>query len=108
MSRFCCDCHFLNISEEDQNKSDKGKVPNICEKYMTNLYHLEFHPNILKCDACIKDAKRVKYKCYFDFLGKELMIESENGINEFSKGFWLNEDFKFTKVSDCFVLDTTK
>jgi len=44
-------CQYLNISEKDQNLYSR-KPDHRCHKYNVRLYHLRFHPNIVKCRAC--------------------------------------------------------
>lgn len=40
------------------------------------------------------------YKCYFTLEGIWYEVESKDGILDFSNGFWVNDDFQFTKGED--------
>lgn len=47
------------------------------------------------------------YKCYFNFpklylgRGEAHTVIGEDGLHAFTKGFWLTENLKLTKGSDC-------
>ncbi len=43
---------------------------------------------------------RVVYRCEFQFLGNRMSVFSNEGLSDFTSGFWLNWDMKFTKGSD--------
>ena len=49
---FFCDpgCVNLNIKETDKNNSNQ---PHFCTKYKQTLFHLNFHPHIIKLNDCI-------------------------------------------------------
>jgi len=58
MNKFCDNCEFLNITEEEQDKLSNivgYKLNHICKEYGTKLYHNDYHPNIVRCDECIAD-----------------------------------------------------
>jgi hypothetical protein len=41
-----------------------------------------------------------RYLCYFQFRGKDWTASSGNGPREFSEGFWIDENYQFTKGMD--------
>ncbi len=56
--RYCNDCEFLSINEEDQNRiKELGGVclPHICEKYNKRVLHYPYtEPYIHPCEECEK------------------------------------------------------
>lgn len=59
MSDYCPrDCKHLNITEYQQDML-KGNIPDeyrhhYCLKYGVRLWHLLAHPNLYRCEACLK------------------------------------------------------
>lgn len=49
---FCGECCYLSITEEEQNKI-RPTPEHICNKYNVKLYHLIYHPKILRCNQCV-------------------------------------------------------
>lgn len=41
------------------------------------------------------------YICVFNFQGITRNVETQEGIHAYSQGFWINEEFEYTKASDC-------
>lgn len=64
IERFCDDnCIYLSCNERFQNvyyNVNKERPPHVCKKYKKRLYHLEYHPNICKCEKCMKEQQGVK------------------------------------------------
>ena len=58
--KFCDDnCIYLSCNERFQNvhyNVNKERPPHMCKKYKKKLYHWEYHPNICKCDECLKES----------------------------------------------------
>lgn len=56
------DCRYLSITEERQD-AIKGVVKptphHICLKYDARLYHLSAHPDLYRCEECIKDETEI-------------------------------------------------
>jgi len=57
-----CDpkCEFLNPTEADQDKM-KFKGPHMCNKYLKEVRHRQFHPELIKLDECLGSDE--EYKC---------------------------------------------
>ena len=51
MPRFCDNCSFLNITEEEQNKQ-KNKDRHICNRYKKVLLHNGYHPQLPVLNEC--------------------------------------------------------
>lgn len=51
MPRFCDNCSFLNITEEEQNKQ-KNKDRHICNRYKKVLLHNGYHPQLPVLTEC--------------------------------------------------------
>lgn len=51
MPRFCENCSFLNITEEEQNKQ-KNKDKHICNRYKKVLLHNGYHPKLPVLTEC--------------------------------------------------------
>ncbi len=48
-------CKYLNITEKEQDEHrSKGYMhtAHYCKKYNKSLYHLRYHPNIIKIGDC--------------------------------------------------------
>jgi hypothetical protein len=43
---------------------------------------------------------KIKYWCYYTFQGKREMTSSENGLQVFRDGFWINNEGDFTTGED--------
>ena len=60
-NRFCGECKHLNYTEEEQRRSrTQGGydfiVDHFCKKYMIRVTHKNQHPNIFRCDECMKEG----------------------------------------------------
>lgn len=53
-----CDdwCEYLSIKELEQRKHP-DKPDHICLKYNTRVKHGPFHPKLMRCEECLKNAK---------------------------------------------------
>lgn len=51
MPRFCGNCSFLNITEEEQSKQ-KNKDRHICNRYKKVLLHNGHHPQLPVLTEC--------------------------------------------------------
>lgn len=49
--RFCGNCKFLSITEEEQDKQ-KNKDRHVCNRYSEILLHNGFHPRIPVLNIC--------------------------------------------------------
>lgn len=57
MSEFCPrDCKYLNLTEEKQNMLDEPALHK-CLKYKVRLYHMLAHPELYRCEECLKETK---------------------------------------------------
>lgn len=60
MNNFCPrDCEYLSLKESEQYALSKklGFIPpHICNKYGQRLYHLSAHPQLYKCEECLKEG----------------------------------------------------
>ncbi len=63
---FCGECKYLNPTEREQSIK---KEYHICQKYKVRLYHREFHPEILKCSACINEGSNLMQTVYTSISG---------------------------------------
>lgn len=51
--KFCYDnCHFLNPSENEQDKMGGIKIPHFCILYKKCVKHEGFHPKLIKLEEC--------------------------------------------------------
>lgn len=49
---FCGECCYLSVTEEEQNEI-RPKPEHVCNKYNVKLYHLTYHPRLLRCYQCV-------------------------------------------------------
>jgi hypothetical protein len=55
---FCpADCEHLDPAESSQTRK---KEPHICRKYQTQVYHEIFHPKLVRCNECQRQASNNK------------------------------------------------
>jgi hypothetical protein len=51
--RFCKDdCKYLSITEEQQQIVGSKKNPHICTKYNYRVYHMQYHPQLVRLGKC--------------------------------------------------------
>lgn len=73
VTQFCNGCEYLKNTEEEQKQN--RNLSHICLKYKRKLFHLNYHPNILKLATCrremekiLKDQERQETEEYNDYL----------------------------------------
>ena len=97
-----------NIQEVDfhEDLMSRKKSTRACKKYKQRLW-IGDDRELERLDHCELEFKKITtYECYFTFGTRELVVDCNElqrsyGIDEFSHGFWINDDLKFTKGSDC-------
>lgn len=60
-SEFCPkDCKYLTLTELQQDNLFKAIhriYPHMCSKYEAKLYHMWAHPDLYRCEACLKNTE---------------------------------------------------
>lgn len=51
--KFCpTNCHWLSLTEFEQDKQKTHRDDHWCNRHNKRLYHLDAHPSIYKCEEC--------------------------------------------------------
>lgn len=115
--KFCPkDCPCLSLTEKRQKelKNLTGMDSHhFCKKYGDRLYHLDAHPNLYKCEACLKELNKthkyvilVKGSPFGDgdsvlgyMTSKEFAVTLCNEYNTDCKLQGLNENYYFIEAT---------
>lgn len=98
------DCPNIKGIKFDQDLMSRKKSTFCCEKYSQRLWFLDDTSDLERLECCeMLFKKMIVYECYFTFGTRMLKVSTPDGLLELSNGFWINEDFYFTKKSDALI-----